>query len=303
MNWYLRQHHGHSTACESSHYWSPGLAATSFQTKPSPPHHNAPTTQACHGIRSSANRRCGHCSQPQSISRRVCRVSSFGSAVPDAEGISDWHQTPSSTCTHARPRSNFYSPSPRLRGIRRRELRLHPKPRLPITINIIGQMKSVLRERLDLSTDDCQVYWAAFTTAFFGFLRCSEFTTPSVSNCDKNQTLVHSDLTTDSNGYRLHINAAKMDPFCLGVNLFLRRTHHSVCPVKALKDCLACPRDRIYRNLHTQTRLECPACHLQPVISPPPAGGEDLLETFATQTNRRLSIIQSECRSMFVHPR
>ena len=130
-----------------------------------------------------------------------------------------------------------------LRGIRRRELRLHPKPRLPITINIIGQMKSVLRERLDLSTDDCQVYWAAFTTAFFGFLRCSEFTTPSVSNCDKNQTLVHSDLTTDSNGYRLHINAAKMDPFCLGVNLFLRRTHHSVCPVKALKDCLACPRE------------------------------------------------------------
>ena len=72
--------------------------------------------------------------------------------------------------------------------------------------------------------------------AFFGFLRCSEFTTPSLSNCDKDQTLLHSDLTTNGNEYRLHINAAKMDPFCLGVNLFLRRTYHSVCPVKALKN-------------------------------------------------------------------
>ena len=130
-----------------------------------------------------------------------------------------------------------------LRGIRWHGLRLPPKPRLPITIKIISQIKSVLQERLDLSTNDRQMYWAAFTTAFFGFLRCSEFTTPSVSNCDKNQTLVHSDLTTDGNGYRLHIDPAKMDPFRLGVNLFLRQTHHSVCPVKALKNYLARPRE------------------------------------------------------------
>ena len=104
-------------------------------------------------------------------------------------------------------------------------------------------MKSALRERLDLSTDDRQMYWAAFTTAFFGFLRCSEFMTPSVSNCDKDQTLVNSDLTTDDNRYWLHINAAKMDPFDLGVNLFLRQTHHSVCPLEALKNYLARPTE------------------------------------------------------------
>ena len=100
----------------------------------------------------------------------------------------------------------------------------------------------MLRERLDLSTDGVHMYWATFTTAFFGFLWCSEFTAPSVSNCDKDQTLVHSDLTNNDNGYRLHINAAKMDPFRLGINLFLRRTHHSVCPLKALKNYLARPR-------------------------------------------------------------
>ena len=72
---------------------------------------------------------------------------------------------------------------------------LPPKPRLPITIEIMGQMKSALQERLDLSTDDRQMYWAAFTTAFFGFLRCSKFTALSVSNCDKDRTLLCSDLT------------------------------------------------------------------------------------------------------------
>ena len=43
-----------------------------------------------------------------------------------------------------------------------------PTPCLPITIKIISQMKSVLRERLDLSNNNRQMYWAAFTVAFFG---------------------------------------------------------------------------------------------------------------------------------------
>ena len=54
--------------------------------------------------------------------------------------------------------------------------------------------------------------------------------------------LLCSDLTTDGNKYRLHIKAAKTDPLRLGVNIFLRQTHHSVCPVKALKNYLARPR-------------------------------------------------------------
>ena len=62
------------------------------------------------------------------------------------------------------------------------------------------------------------------------------------SNCNKDRTLLRSDLTTDGNGYRLHIKAAKTNPFRLGVDLFLRRTHHSVCPVQALKNYLARPK-------------------------------------------------------------
>ena len=119
--------------------------------------------------------------------------------------------------------------------------------------------ESTLRERLDLSTDDHQMYRAAFTTVFFGFLRCLELMTPSVSNCDKDPPLIHSDLTTDGNEYRLHINAAKMDLFCLDVNLFLRRTHHSVCPVKVLKNYLARPRESdLLQLVHTDRSFLTP---------------------------------------------
>ena len=131
-----------------------------------------------------------------------------------------------------------------LRGIRRRGLRLPPKPRLPITIKIMGELKCALQERLDLSTDNRQMYWAAFTTVLFGFLQCSEYTAPTPSHFDKDQTLLRSDLTIDSNGYRLHIEESKTDPFRLGVDLFLSRSHHSVCPVKALEKYMAHSRSR-----------------------------------------------------------
>ena len=76
-----------------------------------------------------------------------------------------------------------------LRGIRRRGLRLPSKQRLPITIKIMGELQCALREWLDLSTDDHRMYWAAFTTAFFGFLRCLGYTAPSPSHFDKDRTL------------------------------------------------------------------------------------------------------------------
>ena len=112
-----------------------------------------------------------------------------------------------------------------------------PTPCLPITIKIMSQMKSMLRERLDLSNDNRQMYWATF-----GFIRSSEFTAPSPSSCDKDRKLLHPNLTTDDKEYQLHIKASKTDPFCLDVDSFIRRTHHSVCAVKALKNYMACPR-------------------------------------------------------------
>ena len=108
----------------------------------------------------------------------------------------------------------------------------------------MGELKCALQERLDLSTDNRQTYWAAFTTVLFGFLRSSEYTASSPSHFDKNRTLLRSHLTIDSNGYQLHIKESKTDLFRLGVDLFLSRSHHSVCPVKALEKYMACSRSR-----------------------------------------------------------
>ena len=114
------------------------------------------------------------------------------------------------------------------------------------------ELKCALRKRLDLSTDDNRTYWAAFTTAFFGFLRCSEYSAPNLSHFDKDRTLLRSDLTIDSNGYRLHIKASKTDPFRLRVDLFLSRSHYSVCPLKHWKNTWPVPEHWIYRYYHKQ---------------------------------------------------
>ena len=121
MNWYLKQPHGQLHCLRKL---SPLVSHTSS--------HILSKQKHCHPIMTHLQHRRDTVYEVlqtekvvtvpslRVISRRVCRVSSFGSAVPDAEGISGWHQTPSSTRRHAKPSSNFYLPPLVLRGIRRR---------------------------------------------------------------------------------------------------------------------------------------------------------------------------------------
>lgn len=51
-----------------------------------------------------------------------------------------------------------------------------PKVRLPITIGIMAQIKSVLTKHSN--NYKSTMIWAAYCTAFFGFLRVSKFTVP-----------------------------------------------------------------------------------------------------------------------------
>ena len=51
--------------------------------------------------------------------------------------------------------------------------------RQPVTPSVLLVIRHILRGWLD--TKDFSVIWAAFTLAFFGFLRCSEFTYPGVN--------------------------------------------------------------------------------------------------------------------------
>ena len=97
-------------------------------------------------------------------------------------------------------------------GIKRRQALMAPArlPRLPVTQCIILQ----IHLHLDLTAPDNVMLWAAFSTAWCGFLHISEFTTPA-SGFDPSVSLSLSDLAVDQH-IQATIKASKTDPFFPG---------------------------------------------------------------------------------------
>ena len=85
---------------------------------------------------------------------------------------------------------------------------------------------------------DKRMLWAAFTTAFYGFLRPGELRALAVAHFYPDSTLRHSDLTLNSTYIRLHIKASKTDPFRQGHTVTIGATNTSTCPLRALKNYL-----------------------------------------------------------------
>ena len=98
--------------------------------------------------------------------------------------------------------------------------------RLPITINVLQTLKSQLRHDPSFSPLEKRLLWAAFTLAFYGFLRASEFATP-------NLTWQHIQLAADR--YTVFIEQSKTDPFRCGHTITIHATSTSTCPVRALR--------------------------------------------------------------------
>ena len=121
-----------------------------------------------------------------------------------------------------------------LRGIKRvKGSSCRPK-RIPITLDRMKQLKEYIRAAA-FSPKDKLMVWAACTTAFFGFLRSSEFCSSSTTSFDPQTTLLVKDLAISSGIVSLHIKASKSDPFRDGHDIHLAPSHTSVCPVRALQ--------------------------------------------------------------------
>jgi hypothetical protein len=73
----------------------------------------------------------------------------------------------------------------------------------------------------------------ACVIAFFGFLRCGEFTV--LHSFDPDINVCSEDVTINDDHATLHLKSSKTDPFRLGINIFLFATGSSVCPVPSLK--------------------------------------------------------------------
>ena len=129
-----------------------------------------------------------------------------------------------------------------LKGIQHRQEVSHsPKPQLPTTLQLLQNIYTYLSQQPHRYNNI--LMWAACCLGFFGFLRVSDFTTPSDTHCDKECHLSIDDISIDSRDnpqlLKVTLKQSKTDPFHVGVDLYLRTTGGTICPVKALLPYLA----------------------------------------------------------------
>ena len=101
----------------------------------------------------------------------------------------------------------------------------------PITYSVLKQLKRCLQLERLLFSQDKLMLWSAFTLAYFGFLRVSEYTTQSKEI--KCAPLLLSDLTLFPEHLILSIRKDKTNQNGFPVCLKLRATLKSCCPVRA----------------------------------------------------------------------
>lgn len=110
------------------------------------------------------------------------------------------------------------------------------RPRHPITSTILDRICSFLRCGYLSPYTDCLLETAC-VTAFFGFLRCGEFTInqrkfdPSVDVC-------LGDVTFYETYVDLKLKSSKTDPFRQGISIPLFKINSSLCPYTALQNYL-----------------------------------------------------------------
>ena len=129
-----------------------------------------------------------------------------------------------------------------LRGIKKRQALTHPpRIRLPITLQIMCQIKEVLSQ--EPQSYNNIMLWAACCIAFFGFLRVGEFTVPGPDDYDKSSHLSLADISVDSRTnpslLKVTIKQSKTDPFRMEVNIYLGATDRPICPVVGILPYLA----------------------------------------------------------------
>ena len=123
-----------------------------------------------------------------------------------------------------------------LRGARRNTAGRQGRTRLPITPEILEQLRRVW-ERYP-SRYDAVMLWAASTLCFFAFLRMGEAVSPSDSSFDPRYHLAYGDVrfnsTTEPGWMEVHIKRSKCDQYCSGVTLTVGATGTQICPIAAM---------------------------------------------------------------------
>ena len=108
--------------------------------------------------------------------------------------------------------------------------------RQPVTASVLDKMCSLSNSGyLTVYMDSMLV--AVCLTAFFGFLRCAEFTVMNGTDFDPDFHLCLGDLTIHDTYIELLLKSSKTDPFRQGITiqLFQNATNCKLCPFRALR--------------------------------------------------------------------
>ena len=150
------------------------------------------------------------------------------------------------SCGHSDPVQGKLLLQKVLRGI----LRCQGKSRIlrqPVTPVVLAAIQPILRTWL--GERDFTMIWAAFTLAFFAFLRCSEFTYNGIS-----QFRPHFDLSADCvschssqaclQQMSILLKASKTDTYCQGHTLVVACSPSPICAVIAMRNYFLASRPR-----------------------------------------------------------
>ena len=126
-----------------------------------------------------------------------------------------------------------------LKDIRKTHALTHsPKEWHPtcITFQIMERIHSLLTNHADNYYN--LMIWVTYCTAYFGLLRVSKFTASSPKHSNSFTDLLLSDIVIDSHVASqviiITLKQSKTDQYRQGTHIYLGRTDHQVCPVKAL---------------------------------------------------------------------
>jgi hypothetical protein len=111
--------------------------------------------------------------------------------------------------------------------------------RLPITLDILGKLASCL-PAVCSSSYEVILFRAAFSIAFFGFLRVGEFTTASkTGRWDNILSPQDTLINEDRSAVEVHIRSSKTDQRGVGTTLQIGASPiPEVCPVRAISEYL-----------------------------------------------------------------
>jgi hypothetical protein len=125
-----------------------------------------------------------------------------------------------------------------LKGVKKTQHR-RIKPRLPVTFDILFEMCSLLKQGVYGPYVDLLMQTMC-SVAFFGFLRCGEFTCLSQFDPAVHLTVKDVQYVSEQAIFVVNIKASKTDPFRQGVSIKLCSTGGVVCPVQILSRYVQC---------------------------------------------------------------